>query len=364
MESITESRPARALIGATDTEALLRRLRLFSTFVELGEDARRQLLASGELLDLRDGQSVCHAGDHDDHIHHLIEGTLAIQTSDGVRRVLRAGEGPAREALDEAGEKTATIVAAPAARVLRIDARRLAALVTQAEAVPATAYTETFSGQQLAQLVDSLRNEHRDLGGTGASTDSAVPAPAPVPLVGDNTMGFELANTDLESTRPPAGARNGAADTRARSAAVPASITPDLEAALREQVAAIRAEERARANAKLQAYAAKLKHQAETQLRAKLKIVAARYETARATREQDVRKRYDQLLTQANRLAQQKAALYQARRQHVSQLTRSATVQRELAELGNQLRAQMVEIDALLPFDLNELTPPWPDAGD
>lgn len=335
-----------------------RRLRLFSNFEHLGEDARRAVVALGEVLDIDSGETICSLGERDERVNYLLEGMVRIETADGSTRDLHAGDGPARHALDEPGYKVAGITATHPSRIFRVDPTRLPGtpLSGNAEAAPTSAYAETFSGQQLALLVGALRNEHRGLNGVASAPGNTVEV-----AVGDRTLGVDIELPDLESTRTPPLYRDEPDVTVATYTPPPVAAEPPadplhgmtraFEAELRRYINGIRTEERARAQAKLKGYAEKLKAQAEEQLRTKVKAVKARFEQAHVTREQDIRKRYQQLLDLANRLTRQKAEINQARQQIEEKLKRAETLHRELAELGGVVSGHLDEIDGMLPLD-------------
>ena len=369
-DALNEARTERErkLATAAGDDGIVRRLRLFAPFAELDDDARRKVLDAGDIVELRAGQAVCTAGERDDHVHFLLEGALQIQTADGASRTLHAGEGPARQALDEAGVKTASIVAAYDARAFRIGAERLNAVLAAAAAksAPSSIFTETFSGQQLAQLVSALRTEHRGLNGIAADPRGEDAAPAD--LIGERTLGvdIDLSAPDLDSTRGPIAVHDDARDdvTPTLPADDLTRMTRTFEAELRRYVDTVRTEERTRTTAKLKAYATKLKLQAEAQLRAKLKTMSSRYEATHAARQQDLRKRYDQLLALATRLTKQKAEINQARVQIDDKLKRVEQLHREFAELGGRVTTQLDEIDLMLPGDDSEVPKLWAEGGE
>ncbi len=344
--------------------SLARRLRLFSAFEHLAEDVRRAVLAAGEVQEFESNQFICSVGEHDDFVNYLLDGMVRIETPDGTSRLLHAGDGPARFALDEAGEKTATVVALHPVRVFRITPSQLMTAIEAAESQPPpmASYTETFNGQQLAMLVGALREEHRGLSGVAADTRTV--AAVPEVLVGDNTIGvmLDVGSPDLESTRNPLPRDDGALDAppaEFAASALPGDVistmTRAFEAELRRHVESVRSAERAHAQIRIKAYAAKLKAKAEQEIRAKIVTIRSRYENAHSAREADLRKRYEQLLALANRLARQKAEVYQARHQMEEKLKRAEQLHRELSELGGMVSSQLDQIDGLLPSDDIEL---------
>jgi hypothetical protein len=358
----------RRLSDSDVVNSVARRLRLFSNFENLGEDARRAVVEAGEVLDIDSGEAICTLGERDERVNYLLEGMVRIETADGTTRDLHAGDGPARHALDEPGYKVAGIIATHPSRIFRIDPAQLPGtpLPDSATPAPTSAYADTFSGQQLAMLVGALRNEHRGLNGVASAPGNTVEV-----ALGDRTLGVDLELPDLESTRAPLPMRDEPDIVVASPAPPPQAVMPSasaapadalldmtraFEAEVRRYVDGIRREERARAQAKLKGYAEKLKAQAEEQLRNKVKAVRARFEQANVTREQDIRKRYEQLLELANRLTRQKAEINQARQQIEDKLRRAETLHRELAELGGVVSGHLDQIDEMLPADDSELS--------
>jgi len=356
----------RRLNDTDHVNGVARRLRLFSGFENLGEDARRAVAAAGEIMDVDSGETICHLGERDECVNYLLEGMVRIETADGSTRDLHAGDGPARHALDEPGYKIASIVATHPSRVFRIDPMRLPGTpaVGTTTAAPVGAYAETFSGQQLAMLVGALRNEHRGLNGVAEAphhdTDVAV---------GERTLGVEFELPDLESTRKPALSNDEPEAVVGDAAPAPqtdplTSLAMAFTAQVRQHVDAIRREERTRAQVKLKAYSDRLKAQAEEQLRTKVKAIRARFEQANAAREQDIRKRYAQLLELANRLTRQKAEINLARQQIEEKLGRAETLHRELAELGGVVSGHLDQIDQMLPADDSDMNRELATAGE
>ncbi len=347
----------RRLSDTDIVNGVARRLRLFASFENLGEDARRAVAAAGEIMDVDSGDAICHLGERDECVNYLLEGMVRIETADGSTRDLHAGDGPARHALDEPGYKIASIIATHPSRVFRIDPLRLPGTpaVGSTTAAPVGAYAETFSGQQLAMLVGALRNEHRGLNGVAEAPNHTAEV-----AVGERTLGVDFELPDLESTRKPAlpsDESDGLAVGSVSAAQIDplASLSRAFEAQVRQHVDGIRQEERARAQVKLKTYGEKLKAQAEEQLRTKVKAIRARFEQANAAREQDIRKRYAQLLELANRLTRQKAEINQARHQIEEKLGRAETLHRELAELGGVVSGHLDQIDEMLPRDDSDM---------
>ena len=365
MERIKEALSAaraerdRRLSDTGIVNGVARRLRLFANFENLGEDARRAVAAAGEIMDVDSGEAICNLGERDECVNYLLEGMVRIETADGSTRDLHAGDGPARHPLDEPGYKIASIVATHPSRVFRIDPLRLPGTPTvgSTTAAPLDAYAETFSGQQLAMLVGALRNEHRGLNGVAEAPNLNPHAEV---AVGERTLGVDFELPDLESTRKPA-TPSDALEGVAAGGGAPAqtdalaNLTSAFEAQVRQHVDGIRQEERARAQTKLKAYGDRLKGQAEEQLRAKVKALRARFEQANAAREQDIRKRYAQLLELANRLTRQKAEINHARQQIEEKLGRAETLHRELAELGGVVSGHLDQIDEMLPADDSDM---------
>ena len=349
----------RRLSDTDVVNGVARRLRLFANFENLGEDARRAVAAAGEIMDVDSGEAICNLGERDECVNYLLEGMVRIETADGTTRDLHAGDGPARYALDEPGYKVASIIATHPSRVFRIDPLRLPGTPAPGTttAAPVGAYADTFSGQQLAMLVGALRNEHRGLNGVAEAPNNTGEV-----AVGEGTLGVDFELPDLEATRKPVfqgDDPDAVAASVAPAAVAPTdpllSLTRAFELQLRRHVDGIREEERSRAQAKLKAYSDRLKAQAEEQLRTKVRALRARFEQANVAREQDIRKRYAQLLELANRLTRQKAEINQARQQIEEKLGRAETLHRELAELGGVVSGHLDQIDEMLPADDSDI---------
>jgi hypothetical protein len=225
--------------------------------------------------------------------------------------------------------------------------------------------TGTYTGEQLARLVTVLNTEHQGLSGIAA----------PGVSIGESTLGVDIDLTapDLEATHAPLSRASDVFDITSAplASAVPLppaphddplhALTRTFEEHLREYVEAVRYAERDRVLAKARKQIHKLKKQAEEQLREKLRAINSRYAAAYAERDADIRKRYAQLLSLANRLAQQKAEINRARGLIDEKLKRAEQLHRELTDLGGQVSTSLDALDDALIDDA--LPEPWPEGG-
>lgn len=315
---------------------------------------RQRLLEHARVLDVGSGETFQFAGDHDDHVHYLLSGTVVLKGDDDVSSTLTAASPAAAEPLDEAGRKTCSITASVDTEILRVPASALPQTGNgDAAVVPPSEYTETFSGQQLADLVEEINAEHATL---NESRPSVVDPHA------------------LLSEQPPA--TESFADVAASAERALAGITfPDdedildsdsggyepkiddeigafareLETRFRRYVDKVKADERARYEARLQQHADRLQTLAEQHINTRMAALRERYQGAHVEKEQRLRERYRALRDFANKIARQKAAIYVARRQISDKLRKVEQIHAELSQLGSQLNNQLDDLDDLMP---------------
>lgn len=174
-DAVAQARVARerhlADITLTPAETAARRLRTVAPFNEWSAAERLTLVAAGSPLDFAPGATVIRAGERDDKLYFLPEGALCIVTSDATARLLHAGEGPARHALDDAGVKTATVMAVHASRVFRISETELNAAMS-ARSVPAIVRA---SSNTRPNSSSAPRNSCVPAGGTARALRSGPP---------------------------------------------------------------------------------------------------------------------------------------------------------------------------------------------
>lgn len=224
------------------------------------------------------------------------------------------------------------------------------------ETVPPALYTETQSGQQLADLVGALHAEHealaRELPATASTGGSEV-------KFGETTLSVHFDDLSLADEDPlSATAGAGADDDAARRARMRLALddeisqfTLELEARFRRYVEAVKAQERARYHAQLKAHAGRLQKLAEQQLRAKLATIRERYRAAHKAQEHQLRERYQHLIGLANKVTQQKAGIYEARRQLEDKLRQAEQVHHELAQIGLSVTRQLSDLESLIPSE-------------
>ena len=129
-------------------------------------------------------------------------------------------------------------------------------------------------------------------------------------------------------------------------------FTRELEQRFRAYVEKVKEEERAHYEVQMQHHAARLKKLATEQIREMLARQRDKYQTAYAEKEQNLRSRFNNLRDFANKIAQQKAAIYVARRQISEKLQMVEKTHSELSQLGSQLNHQLDDLDNLIPSEM------------
>jgi len=369
----------RMAMSTADVNALIdaRRIRERVPFNQLAESEQDALIAVGEVIRYESGARVFSVGDVDQHLHFLLEGAVSIGSETTQMQTLYAYQEAALLPLDEAGVKSHSVTAVIPSRIFRIAQANLQGTpivpptVPPSEEISRDLYTHTYSGEQLAQLVDQL---HEDRNRLAADGDPARPAqPLGDVRFGEDTMRLKLdtAPPSLEATLAPTLDSESATVVRAEPmpAATPEQSPPvlsalpshdeisdeisrftrELEGRFRRYVEQVRAEERRRAQARLQVHAKRLQALAEQQLRAKIETVRERYQAAYVDREKKLRVRYEHLIAMANKVTRQKAAIYQARRQLEDKLRLAEQVHNELAQIGLTVTRQLNDLEGMIP---------------
>lgn len=358
--------------SAAEVSALIdaRRIRERIPINQLTLEEQQAVIAAGTVLRFESGEHVFEAGSHDADIHYLIEGAVTIGSVTSQPQTLYAYQEAALLALDEAGTRSHTVTALIPSRVFRVPLTVLesahrtpppppspppapASPPAVEEPLPREMYAHTYSGEQLAQLVEQLQEDSRLLqGDLGPARD--VRALDEVRF-GENTMGVRLdPPSPLEASVqpvPPAVVQEAVLPSRREIDDEIGRFTRELEMRFRRYVEQIREEERRRAQARLQQHARRLQQLAEQQLRAKIETVKTRYQAAYAAREKTLRERYEHLLAMANKVTRQKAAIYQARRQLEDKLRLAEQVHHELAQIGLTVTRQLNDLEGMIPDD-------------
>ena len=154
-------------------------------FRQFSATQQRRLLETGRILNIGAGETLQFVGDKDFYVHYLLSGAVVAGSGDDAKTV-SADEDVALQPLDVAGVKANTITAASDTEVFRVPYAVLPVTVeVQGEApLPTSAYTETYSGQQLANLVEQITAEHDTL--DRPSVDPQVLADLPSYAPADN----------------------------------------------------------------------------------------------------------------------------------------------------------------------------------
>lgn len=336
-----------------------RRIRERSPFSQLNHERQQAALAAGQVVRFDSGQHVFVIGDTDDHVHYLLEGAVSVTGHDTPPQTLYAYQEAALFALDEPGLRYHTVTAVIPSRIFRIahsffeDATPARAVPPpEAEpALPREMYAETFSGEQLAQLVEAIHEDRArlspDIGPTKERIQDDV-------RFGDNTLGVNIDKVLAELDPTPAVMPSPASPA---PSALPnheeisdeiGRFTRELEARFRRYVEQVRAEERKRAQTQLQVHAKRLRELAEAQLKGKIITIRDRYQAAYIAKEKQLRERYEHLIAMANKMTRQKAAIYQARRQLEDKLRLAEQVHNELAQIGLTVTRQLNDLEGMI----------------
>lgn len=345
--------------SATDVNDLIdaRRIRERIPFNQMAHEEQQALIAAGHVLRIDSGAHVFIVGSEDEYIHFLLEGAVSIIGDNSPSQTLYAYQEAALLPLDEAGLKSHTVTAVIPSRVFRIAQARLrgqaapvsapAAPAPPPEEIPRELYTHTYSGEQLAQLVEALDADRKSL------LPELAPNQTPRQEVhfGENTLGVRLdAATEIES--PPVEEIPPVQASLPSHAEINDEIgrfTRELEGRFRRYVEQVRAQERRRAQAQLQLHVKRLQQLAEQQLRAKVITIRDRYQAAFVGKEKKLRERYEHLIAMANKMTRQKAAIYQARRQLEDKLRVAEQVHNELAQIGLNVTRQLNDLEGMIP---------------
>ncbi|MBI4696094.1 MAG: hypothetical protein HY749_18955 [Gammaproteobacteria bacterium] len=331
---------------------LAQAIRRRSPVNQLPPERQTALISAGQVLSLGAGETLLTAGESNDYVHYLLEGALAIATEFERIQTLYAYQDAALLPVDEPGTKSHTVTAELPSRVFRITQQEINRQTEAAAAapVPTELYAETFTGQQLAELVSEINADHESL------TPPVDPAPAAAPVddevkIGDRTLSFQIDPAFVEPPSEPPEFTPDELDLVVRPATGDelAQIIRDFEIELRRQFESIRNQERARAQAQMKSYAGRVHRLAEQQMRAKMDIVRGRYQVAYAEKERRLRERYEQLITLTNKVARQKAAINQARRELEEKLRIADQVHRDLSRIGLTVTNQLDVLEDMIP---------------
>jgi len=322
-------------------------------FRQYSESEQSRLLEAARVLDINGGDTFQFAGDRDAYVHYLLSGAVVLE-GDNESTPVSADMSAAEQPLDHAGIKTHSITATVDSEVLRVPGHSVPGrrgADEGASAIPTSEYTETFSGQQLAELVEEINAEHATLN----EPQSAAADPHRPRDVKEQEPFFELSTSadDVDSVFDFPGDESLLIDDQ--GSYVPkvddeiGAFARELESRFRRYVDKVKADERARYEARLQAHSVQLQALAEQQLATRVNALRERYQDAHAEKDRRLRERYRNLRDFANKIARQKAAIYVARRQISEKLRMVEQIHTELSQLGSQLNNQLDDLDDLMP---------------
>ena len=309
---------------------------------------QKSLIESSRVINVTIGDTLQFAGDKGDYVRYLLAGAVVLEDAASRTTTITAGQDAAHQPLDNPGLKQHTIVATLDAEILRVPEAALPRSSEQdASPIPKAVDTETFSGQQLAELVDQIND---DLQGER----NAIRQVDPSVLICDDNLEDSLSDLSTSAERLLADIAIDATPDdpeNANATYVPqyddelGKFTRELELRFRRYVERVKIAERTRYEEQLQDHAANLKEMAQVQSCAALNKQSKRPREAYAKQDRQLRERYNALKNFANRIARQKAAIYAARRKISARLGLAERIHRELAQLGTQLDAQLDDLD-------------------
>ncbi|MSR15567.1 MAG: hypothetical protein EXR86_13605 [Gammaproteobacteria bacterium] len=337
-----------------------RRIRERVPFNQLSAEQLKAVIASGKVTAFEAGIQVFVRNRDDQHVHYLHEGAISLTVDNSPAQTVYTYQEAALLPLDEAGIKTHTVTAIIPSRIFRIAPANLQGAAsskppssTSEIEIARALYTNTVSGEQLAQLVDALHADRKRL----------VPDLDPHPQrsaqdgvrFGETTMKVRLdavvPEIEMAAPTPPPPQSSLPRDDVNDEIS---GFARELEGRFWRYVEQVRAQERQRAQAQLQNYVKRLQQLAEQQLRAKIETVRERYQAAHLAKEKKLRERYEHLIAMANKMTRQKAAIYQARRQLEDKLRLAEQVHNELAQIGLNVTRQLNDLEELIPDESNE----------
>lgn len=313
---------------------------------------QESLIESSRVLNVGMGDTLQFAGDKDDHVHYLLAGAVVLEADESATTTIAADQDLAQQPLDRPGIKQHTILAAIDAEILRVPISAVPRPIDidESSPVPKAAYTETYSGQQLADLVDQINDENDVV----QSERNGAMQIDPAVLLANSDADASLSELSASADSLLAEIEINAPQSEPEpdeSTYVPARddelgrFTRELELRFRRYVERVKTAERTRYEAQLQTHATNLKEMAEVQLRAALVEQSSKTRKAYAEKERQLRERYKNLKDFANKIARQKAAIYAARRQISEKLGLVERIHLELSQLGSQLDTQLDDLD-------------------
>lgn len=323
-------------------------------FRDYSSAEQRKVLETGRVIDVGAGETIQFAGDRDAYVHYLLSGAVVVRSDQGAK-TLTADETAACLPLDAAGVKSHTITAASDVEVFRVPFSSLPGGIDMEDEtpLPPAAYTETYSGQQLADLVRQINDEHEELDRNGTRASVVDPqvllGDEPAGGVGELSSSVEGLLADLELIREEETFAQPEPGYAPRVDDELGHFTRDLEVRFRRYVDKVKKDERTRYEAQLHKHARHLQQLAEQQIRKNMSTLRERYQTAYEEKERRLRDRYNNLRGFANKIARQKAAIYVARQQIGEKLRLVEQVHTELSQLGRQLNDQLDDLDELMP---------------
>ncbi|MDA0822618.1 MAG: hypothetical protein O3C28_09375 [Proteobacteria bacterium] len=314
-----------------------------------------ELLESGRVLNIAMGETLQFAGDKDVHVHYLLAGAVVLESEDQQLTTVTADQSAALLPLDRPGVKLHTILAATDVEVLRVPGSALPDMnFDDPNPIPKAAYAETYSGQQLAELVDQINTandfvQNATPGTVGAAGDMTLEREDIGVSLSQLSESAQKMLTEIDAAPEDPNFELGESNYMPQCDDELGQFTRELEIKFRRYVDKVKLRERERYEAQLHRHAERLKKMAEEQLRRAL--ARQREQAQKLVHEKEIRLRehYKNLRLFANKVARQKAAIYVARRQISEKLHLVEKIHSELAQLGTKLNDQLDELEGEMP---------------
>ena len=189
-----------------------------------------------------------------------------------------------------------------------------------ARRVPREDFTDTITGQELADVIDELYRQRQQIE-SSESFEVASSKEAAIPIV------ERVAGDPAADLGPPENLVN--------------DILRDIDLKLNQYIRQSIVKHHQSLTDKLRAHAAQLERVAQEKMKAHSEQIRQHYEQTYAEKERKLREDYDRLTALANRLAQQKAQIQRTRKTLAEMLQTANRVNQAVYRAGNELVQQV-----------------------
>jgi hypothetical protein len=221
--------------------------------------------------------------------------------------------------------------------------------VDSGEPIPRDLYDDTYTGRNLADLIEQMHEKHAELERGSAPSEAETPAidlesferevERSLPALEGSAPALSL----LEEEPPPPEAGGGAPPREDEIARFLRELEERLRGVVEQGVKA----ERARLQADIAGRTEHLKQAAAREVKRQGERLRERYRAEYARREQHLRAQYDKLMALAHKISRQKAEIKRAKLELQAKLAATARLQREIDELRVVLTERIDRVDEL-----------------